>query len=862
VRFVQNQSNLVNKYIPQQRGKEMEDCQERDFHKLREKFYSYQKRVKPKITLKVIEEEIGLNAATISKLINGDAYDLIDQPGARTNFLKIITALVKKHGIHSLDEANKFLCLAGFEKLSEGRDEDQAVIQLLQEQDEEVTSLWNVPFARNPFFTGRDELLERLHTQLQTTQTAAVSQPQAVSGLGGIGKTQLAIEYAYRYASEYQAMLWARADTTEALNTSYTELARLLQLPQKDEREQEIIVQAVKGWFSTHPGWLLILDNADEPEVLTSFLPTKPAGHLLVTTRAADLTGLGMGFGHSLAVETFSDELGALFLLHRSGLLPPDATLDQAEAEARQRAKAITQELGGLPLALDQAGAYMSKIGCGLVAYQERYRQHRAKLLRDRRNKKEHPEPVATTWSLNFESVEKRNPAAADLLRFCAFLAPDDIPEELIITGAAELGSILQDIASDPIQLDKAIGELLNYSLVRRNPETKTLTIHRLVQAVLRESMDEQTRRTWAERTVRATNLAFPDVTDTEVWEQCERSLPHALACATFIEEYSFAFPEAASLLSYTAYCFGEDGEDAHYAQAELLYQRALEIYKLLGSEHPQIASILNDLASLYQDQDKYEQAELLFQRALAIREQQLGSEHPDTAISRYNLAALYVEQGKYEQAEQVLLHDLAIKEQQLGSEHPDTAISLNKLASLYQHQGKYTQAEQVLLRDLAITEQQLGSEHPDTAISLNKLASLYQHQGKYTQAEPLYRRALAIREQQLGPDHPHTAASLNNLASLYQDQGKYTQAEPLFIRYLEISEKLFGSEPLQIALIMNKLAGLYESQGKYAEADPLFDRVLAIFEQLMGSEHPIICTIREYFAEERSRLIRKSAKI
>jgi hypothetical protein len=146
--------------------------------------------------------------------------------------------------------------------------------------------IWNIPFARNPFFTGRKDLLERLHIQLQTTQAAALSQPQAISGLGGIGKTQLALEYAYRYRQEYQAVLWARAETMEALNASYTEVANVLNLPQRDAQEQEVIVQAVKNWLRGTKDWLLILDNADDLAMVQPFVPTVCPGHLLLTTRA------------------------------------------------------------------------------------------------------------------------------------------------------------------------------------------------------------------------------------------------------------------------------------------------------------------------------------------------------------------------------------------------------------------------------------------------------------------------------------------------------------------------------------------------------------------------------------------------
>jgi hypothetical protein len=215
--------------------------------------------------------------------------------------------------------------------------------------------VWNIPFARNSFFTGREDLLERLHTQLRTTQAAAIGQPQAISGLGGIGKTQLAIEYTYRYGQEYQAVLWARADTTEALHASYTEIAGLLQLPQKDAQEQEVIVQAVKSWLSSKPDWLLILDNADELSLLQMFLPTRCAGHLLLTTRAQATATVAQ----RLEIKTMDEEGGALLLLRRAGLIAPTASLEAASPDDLALAKGITEELGGLPLALDQAGAYI-----------------------------------------------------------------------------------------------------------------------------------------------------------------------------------------------------------------------------------------------------------------------------------------------------------------------------------------------------------------------------------------------------------------------------------------------------------------------------------------------------------------------
>src|SRR5579863_258835 len=243
-----------------------------------------------------------------------------------------------------------------------------------------LPALWNIPYPRNPFFLGRDEELVQLRHHLHTGQATALSQPQAISGLGGVGKTQLALEYAYRFHQEYQAVLWARAESTESLVSSYVAIATLLRLPEHEAREQELAVQAVKTWLQTHRRWLLILDNADELALIPAFLPSSLGGHLLLTTRAASTGRLA----HRLEIETLMLEQGALFLLRRTGLIAPDATLSQASLQEQELALQISQELGGLPLALDQAGAYLEETGTDLATYREIYLQHRADLLRER----------------------------------------------------------------------------------------------------------------------------------------------------------------------------------------------------------------------------------------------------------------------------------------------------------------------------------------------------------------------------------------------------------------------------------------------------------------------------------------------
>jgi tetratricopeptide (TPR) repeat protein len=566
-----------------------------------------------------------------------------------------------------------------------------------------LPKIWNIPYARNSFFLGRDELLARLHTQLQAGQTTAISQPppqtgqalaqspQAISGLGGIGKTQLAVEYAYRYAHDYEAVLWARAATSEDLIASYSALATLLNLPEQQAGDQEITIEAVKRWLQTHQKWLLILDNADQLDLLPPFLPPIPGGHILLTTRAHDMRRLAM----RLEVETLPSEQGALLLLRRAALLPPDGTLEQAPADEQRLASKLTEELGGLPLALDQAGAYLEATGTSLDEYLHIYQTHRHTLLNERRSLVEdHPAPVATTWSLSFEHVEKKNPAAADLLRLCAYLAPDAIPETILTKGAKHLGDLLAPVAADAFLFAQAIEALRAYSLLTRDPRARTLSVHRLVQAVLRDTLPIEAAQQWKQRAVLAVSAARPDVTDVTQWPACERWLPHALLCATWIEQEPISSPEAALLLNDAGYYLNERGR---YREVEPLYQRGLAIYEQqLGPKHPHTATSLNNLALLYHTQGKYELAEPLYQRALAIREQLLGAEHPDTAQSLNNLAGLYRAQGNYELAEPLYQRAISIAEQTLGDEHPNTQAGRRNYVGLLRAMGREEEARRM----------------------------------------------------------------------------------------------------------------------------------------------------------------------
>ncbi len=709
-----------------------------------------------------------------------------------------------------------------------------------RKQDFFASTLMNLPFERNPFFTGRDKILEDLHRAF--TKNSTTPPIQVVSGLGGLGKTQTAIEYAYQHREDYAYVFWVRADSLLALSTGFVEIARLLNLPEKDAQSPDDTVCAVNRWLESNSGWLLIFDNADEPESLKEFRPRNAKGHVLLTSRAQVFDTLGIV--KPLEIDAMLPEEALEFLFTRTGR-------DDDNAAEREAAAQLAGELGYLPLALEQAGAFITAKKARFRDYLASYRKRRLELLKESGPVAgDYPESVATTWAINFQEVKEVSEAASDLLRVSAFLSPDRIPLELITKGKAELGDALSaalaEVDDDPLALNQVLEPLTRYSFIRFDSDSQTYSIHRLVQEVLRDGMDADIQRLWAKRIIRALDQAFPYVEFND-WPLCERLLPHAKAAAKLIEKWDLTFEEAARLLNQAAFYSSERGQ---YADAVLLTKRSLAIReKGLGVDHPHVAQSFNNLAVLYDSQGKYAESESLYKRSLAIYEKAMGPDHPDVALSLNNLAEFYRKLGKHIEAAPLYKRSLAIREKALEPDHPDMAQSFNNLAMFYYEQGKYAEAEPLFKRSLAIYEKAMGSDHPNVAVSLNNLAEFYREQGKHIEAAPLYKRSLAIKEKALGPDHPGVALSFNNLALLYHAQGKYTEAEPLFKRSLAILEKALGPDHPDTAQSLHNLAMLYGAQGMYIESEPLFKRSLAIYEKAMGSDHPNVAVILKNYA-------------
>jgi tetratricopeptide (TPR) repeat protein len=750
-----------------------------------------------------------------------------------------------------------------------------------------------VPYARNRAFTGRATILSALEAAMKAHRATAPT--QAITGLGGIGKTQTAVEYCYRHRNDYRAVLWARADSAESLHASFGEIATLLGLPEREAADRDVILEAVKRWLAREPGYLLVLDNADNPEVLPPFLPPDPHGHLLITSRAENLDHLNLDDVISLPEMPADEAVTFLFKRARSR---DDDPKEHAAAEQ------LAAEMSYLPLALEQAAAYIAVNKSSFRDYLRDYQRIQLDLLEEQDPVADgYRETVRKTWTKNIRGVREVSPAAAELLAISAFLGPDRIPYEILIRGASELGeslfAALAEAQEDGRALNRLLTPLGRYSLIRRDRTSRAYDIHRLVQAVIRDAMDGEEQRLWSERAVRAVDRAFP-VVDFSNWLACDRLLPHALSCADLIRRGGMAFPEAGFLLSKAGhYLF----KRARYSEAEPLLLHALGIRmqrlglehpdtlksliglarlyyvigqyakaeplllsalphcrKVLGRGHPDTARCFNTLGSLLHAWGKLSEAEMLHREALAIRREVRGEDHPETARTLKDLGSLYRDWGKYSDAEPLLLRALQISRSKDGPKHPFTARCLHSLGSLYSHRGELAEAEEHFRCALAIREEVLGPMgHPDTAMTLISLANLLRDQNKLDEAEPLYRRGLAIYEKTLREGHPFVAKCLNGQARLLHYRREHDDAESLYRRALAIEEAALGPEHPYSANILSNLADLYTSQGRYAEAEPLYRRALGIRERVLGPTHPDVARVLDNLAE---LLVAESARM
>ena len=692
--------------------------------------------------------------------------------------------------------------------------------------------------------------MQQLHGLLQDGSRVAIA---AASGMGGIGKTELAWQYAnfHREHKTYPAGIWWLfvRDNDLARQVLQKALRMGIQPPDTLDNLEERLQFCYEEWAKQTSGnALLVLDDVIHYGAVQRLLPRNPRFKVLLTAR------------QRLEEKTVQRlDLKKLRPLDAFKLLYEVSQAETRIVEEQIVAEKLCAWFEYLPLAIELVATFLKVEPDVSVA--ELLAQLQQKLLQD-----EVLTPVAAAFELSWVQLNAAEQQLAVLLSVFALAPmPWQLVESVVVVCRVEApkqnwlkkllavwGKVQAPqqwcLLLDDRVLIQSRRRLVELSLLGR-VEQKQYQLHALIReffaAKLQGYADAEIWRSNFAVVLTAVAKTIPQTVTLEVQERVKEALPHL---ELVVEEWSHLLEDSDAVWSFTVLGLIAKGQSL-WAEAEKWFKACLQMTeKRCGAEHSLTAKSLNNLALLYDAMGRYPEAEPLYVRSLSIYEQQLGADHPDTALSLNNLAALYYAMGRYAEAEPLYVRSLSIYEQQLGADHPNTATTLSNQAELYRAMGRYPEAEPLYVRSLAIREQQLGAEHPDTALSLNNQALLYHAMGRYPEAEPLYVRSLAIREQKLGAEHPSTATSVNNLAQLYSAMGRYQEAEPLYVRSLSIREQQLGADHPETATSLNNLAWLYKEMGRYPEAEPLLARALEILFNRLGENHPNTQTVRSNF--------------
>ncbi|KAM6516645.1 hypothetical protein FALCPG4_014823 [Fusarium falciforme] len=666
-----------------------------------------------------------------------------------------------------------------------------------------------VPFPPDPEFVERTDILLWLRDQ-----TAQSGSRAALVGLGGIGKSQVAIHHAHavRRASPDTWVFWVHASSVARFEEAYRNIADKLQLPGRDDPQRNVL-RLVHAWLCDEENgpWMMVLDNADSVEVffpsrgahgsrdqpLASFLPKTGRGSIIITSRNTDAAERLAGLDATYNVPTMEKSQALQLLQIRLG---------EDGAEDNVAMSELVDVLNYMPLAITQAAAYIKRRGprMSVSAYLDEFRRSdkkRANLLNrdagDLRRDESASNSIVTTWQITFDQIRRERPSAADLLSFMSFFNPQGIPESALQAyacgrGPDGEGDLDENLDED---LNEDLETLRGYSLVAVTADSESFEMHALVQF--------------------CTRVWLSSFCDTQRWE------------GKFLKVMSELYPS---------------GEYENWATCQCLDPHVEVVVKKERRERKEVlrwARLLTNIGWYRWMRGRYEEAEQMHRRALDGCEKVLGREHPDTLTSVSNLASVLQSQGKYAEAELMNRRVLEGSEKVLGGEHPDTLTSVNNLGLVLQYQGKYEEAEPMNRRALEGREKVLGREHPDTLASVGNLASVLQYQGKYEEAEQMNRRALEGYEKVLGREHPHALTSVGNLGSVLQYQGKYEEAEQMIRRALEGYEKVLGREHPDTLTSIYNLAYLLHRQAHFSDAGELYERACNGYVKALGSDHP-----------------------
>ena len=635
-----------------------------------------------------------------------------------------------------------------------------------------------------------------------------ITSSYVIYGLGGVGKSQVAMQYCYVHHKDFDFIHWLRADDYGTLLTSYLQLyqATLFQKFSKlnvaDETNHELVATRIKLWFEQceQIKWLLVVDNADSLErdnnlnlqtiseqplpTLGSMIPRGKCGCVLVTSR--DRRAVGQLGTDGIELLVMKEDEAKQFLQRCS----------KADIDTDSDAFQLLCDLGRLPLAIEQAGGYIREHGVTIEEYRKLYNQNKSEALRkglSATHKLEYyHETVATTWNISFQAIQKKDPIASTILQIAAFLDGEEIQKDLFYNAELDLGdkkcSMTEWVVND------VLGTLLSYSLIQPVKAKESISIHLLVQSIVRERAGT-------------------------------KQLNYFVQSAELIER---RFPWGANI-NNRSNCL------RYLAQA----QNCIGVAEMLQVETIVIKDLLESLAGYFIVTGQFKEAFKSGKRALKINEREFGVDHINSADTIANIGSVCYSQGKY--ADAISWHERALKiiEREFGVDHINSANTINNIGEVLRKQGKYADAISWHERALKIKEREFGVDHINSANTINNIGVVLDKQGKYADAISWCERALKINEREFGVDHINSANTINNIGVVLRKQGKYADAISWYERALKIQERNFGVDNINSATTITNIGVVYLEQGHQSLAKQQLIRGYQIFQNNLGDNHP-----------------------
>jgi tetratricopeptide (TPR) repeat protein len=690
---------------------------------------------------------------------------------------------------------------------------------LQQASGSSAPAIYYLPYPRNPYFSGRQRVLESLHKSLSVKFPERV---QIISGDGGVGKTQLALEYAYRHLENYALAWWLPAADANTLDSAIAALSEQLGVGGSANNAQELR-DAVCDELERRNDWLLILDDAPDRQSIRPFIPRKN-GHVIITSRQSNWDGVGKTF--CLRVLERPDAIE--FLLRRSG------------RPFEPSAYTLCQALGDLPLALEQAGALIATAEITFADYLRRFEDHWAELLQSGRSAGEYPDTVAMTWELACREVERIDVQTAALLKVLAYLAPSEIPRSLLRRMIPALPAPLSDHFSSQLVLEGAIERLTQFFLV--NGDDRAIMVHRLVAALTRDRLHEDERANWCEIALSMMEQTFrfrPD--DTTSWVECAEALPHALAVSTLAEKAVLDPSANAKLLNQ----IGEYLQQAGLLEAaKIIFERALACTDAAhGPEDVRRSAIVNNLGRVLKRMGNVGQAREHFESALRLDQENYGESHPHVAEVTNNYGTVLHMAGDVKTALHQFQWALEICRNSYGPEHSKVATITNNIAYALANSGDVDRALEHFMQALSTAEATCGPTHPLVATIRTNMGIALRLKGQTDAARAEFERAAAIGQATLGPDHTDVARSLSQLGALAYEQNDFGTARDYFQRALDIDQRALGANHLLICARLNDLGRCLKALGDVDSSAACYERAAEVMRANNPAKREIAIT-------------------